>query len=250
MSQTRQLIQTLKRCLRAKGLKYSDLASALELSESSVKRLFSERTFSLQRLEDVCRYLDMTLFDLSRLAASQEDRRADQLSTEQESALAQDTTLLSYFHLLLVGWKTHRIGKRLNLDGRGQDRYLNQLARLKLIELMPRRQVRLLTDTKITWKVNGPVRTRYEAVVKREFIDYSFDGPDEVLKLESSELSDASIKVLQRRIDRLVEEFFELTEIDRSLPREKKRGYGVLLAARQWTFWNVIGELSGAESDR
>ena len=68
MSQTSDLLAALKKCLRAKGLTYRDVAQALQLSEASIKRLFSEQTFSLSRLEDVCRFLDMSIYDLARLA--------------------------------------------------------------------------------------------------------------------------------------------------------------------------------------
>lgn len=243
MSQTRQITKTLKRCLRSQGLTYRDVADALSLSESSVKRLFSQETFSLQRLEEICRFLDMSIYELSRLASAHDDGRGNQLSDEQEEALAADPLLLSYFYLILTGWKPHRIGKRLGLDEPGQQRCLTRLARLGLIDLMPRKQVRLLTDARIHWRANGPIRTRYESRVKREFIDFGFKGSDEVLRLENSELSDASIKVLLRRTGRLAEEFSELAELDRSLPHEQKRGFGLLLGARPWTFWNTIGNL-------
>lgn len=242
MSQTAALIHTLKRCLRAKGLTYRDVAAALGLSESSVKRLFSEKAFSIQRLEEVCRLMEMSLFELSRLAAYREDHRADQLTNGQEAALAADPLLLSYFYLLLVGWKPYRIARRLRLDEAAHDRYLNQLDRLGLIELFPRRRVRLLTDIRIRWTPDGPVRRRYESQVKRRFVDHAFGAAQESLSLESSELSDASISVLLRRIDRLVEEFAELTEIDRHLPQEQKRSFAILMAARPWTFWDIVGE--------
>ncbi len=243
MSQTSQMTGALKRCLRAKGLTYRDVAQALGLSESSVKRLFSEQTFTLQRFEEICRFLGMSVFDLSRLAAAQDQDRANELSAEQEEALAADPLLLSYFYLLLIGWKAHRIGKRLKLDEAGQQRCLTRLARLELIDLMPRKQVRLLTDPRIKWRASGPIRARYEGLVTREFIDFGFAGSDEILSLENSELSDASIKVLLRHIGRLADEFSELAELDRNLPHDQKRGFGLLIAARPWTFWNVIGNL-------
>ncbi len=243
MSQTGQITRTLKRCLRSQGLTYRDLADGLNLSESSVKRLFSERTFSLQRLEEICRFLDMSIYELSRLAAAHDHGRVNQLSVEQEEALAGDPVLLSYFYLLLTGWKPRRIARRLGLDEPGQQRCLTRLARLELIDLMPRKRVRLLTDSRIQWRANGPIRARYESRVKREFIDFDFNGTDEVLNLENSELSEASIKVLLRRIARLAEEFSELAELDRSLAHEQKRGFGLMLAARPWTFWNSIGNL-------
>lgn len=242
MSQTTHLIEALKRCLRAKELTYRDVAAALELSESSVKRLFCEKSFSLQRFEQVCRFLGMTIYDVSRLAATRDDRRADRLTEKQEHALAGDPVLLTFFYLLLIGWKPGRIGKRLELNESERVLRLAQLDRLALIELLPRNRVRLLTDTHINWRTRGPVRSRYEARVKQDFFDVAFDQPDEKLCVEVGELSDASRKVILRRIEGLAQECAELAEIDRRLPQEQKRSFGVVIGARAWTYWDVIGE--------
>jgi hypothetical protein len=49
MSQSQAMIQTLKKVIRQQDKTYKDVAVALQLSEASVKRLFAEKTFSLER---------------------------------------------------------------------------------------------------------------------------------------------------------------------------------------------------------
>ena len=66
MSQTSQLIDTLKRELRKQRITYRQVASALELSEASVKRLFAGRFFTLDRLERICELLNMSFSELVR----------------------------------------------------------------------------------------------------------------------------------------------------------------------------------------
>lgn len=243
MTQTSQMTRTLKRCLRARGHTYRDLAGALGLSESSVKRLFSEQTFTLQRLEDICRFMDMSVFDLSRLAAAGADEYRDELSESQETVLAADPLLLSYFYLLLIGWKPLRISRRLALDDGKHRDCLAALADTGLVELRSGHRVRLLTDTRIRWRADGPIRKKYEGQVKSEFVDHEFKGPEELLELQNGELSDASIRVLIKKLGRLVEDFAELVELDRHLPSTQKRGFGLMIGARAWTFWNTIGRL-------
>jgi len=51
MSQTAQLIQTIKKLLKARGMTYAQLAQHLHLSEASVKRQFSQKSFNVQSLE-------------------------------------------------------------------------------------------------------------------------------------------------------------------------------------------------------
>ena len=67
MKQTSDLIATLKKCLRAHGMTYREVAEGLGLSVASVKRVFAEETFTLSRLEEVCGLLDITIHDLSRM---------------------------------------------------------------------------------------------------------------------------------------------------------------------------------------
>ena len=49
MAQTTAIIDVLKKLLKEQGVTYLQVAQALGLSEASVKRLFAERQFSLQR---------------------------------------------------------------------------------------------------------------------------------------------------------------------------------------------------------
>ena len=51
MDQTAKLLDTLKAYLKSRDITYRNLAQRLKLSESSIKRVFSEKTLSLKRLE-------------------------------------------------------------------------------------------------------------------------------------------------------------------------------------------------------
>ena len=66
MAETQALVQTLKKTLKANGLTYRRVAEGLGLSEASVKRLFSEESFSLRRLDQVCGLMGLEISDLVR----------------------------------------------------------------------------------------------------------------------------------------------------------------------------------------
>ncbi len=61
MAQTTQLIDTLQRSPKVHGKTYADTARHLNLSAASVKRLFSERSLSFQRLDQVCPMMEMEM---------------------------------------------------------------------------------------------------------------------------------------------------------------------------------------------
>ena len=82
MAQSRALVETLKRSLRAQRITYADIAAHLEMSEANVKRLFATQSFTLQRLEAICEMMKMDLSDLFGLLES-ERRRIRHLTWQQ-----------------------------------------------------------------------------------------------------------------------------------------------------------------------
>lgn len=240
MSQTGDLLRALKKCLRAKDLNYRDVARQLGISEASVKRIFSEQTFSVARLEEVCRLLDMSIYDLARLTRIGSDDEVSELTLDQERGLAEESALLTYFYLLLIGRTPRAITAEFGLDEKRTERMLVRLSRLKLIELYPKNKIRLLTSRRIEWRQDGPIRRLYERQVKAEFMASNFTGRDELFHFDTGELSDASIKVLGRKIERLSKEFDELVDLELSMSAKKKRGFGLMLGFRPWTYWQIL----------
>lgn len=240
MDQTDQWIGTLKRCLKARGLTYKEVGKALNLSEASIKRLFSDRSFSLKRLEQICRLIDMNFSDLARLNDLKYRERLTVLSVAQEAELAKDPILLSYFYLLLNGWKIGRIARRFELDEKRQIRLLAKLDRLGLIELQPNNKVRLLTERRIQWRRDGSVRRLYEREVKQAFLMDGFTEGISSYSFESAELAPESARLIRRRLARLSREFDELAELDTNLKPKEKRGYGLMIAIRPWAYWNIV----------
>ena len=111
-----------------------------------------------------------------------------------------------------------------------------QLDTAKLIELQPKMKVRLRTANVISWRGDGPVRRLYEQQVKTEFLRAAFTGRNELLNFASAELSDASTKVLGRKLEALARDFAELAALDAGLPDSEKRSTGLLLGLRPWVF--------------
>ena len=91
------LVEALKRTLKAKGLTYADVAGAIALSEASVKRMFARGDFTLQRLEEICRFARIDLTELAE-SAGEDTQGIAHLSVEQEEEIVSDP------RLLLVAW--------------------------------------------------------------------------------------------------------------------------------------------------
>ena len=66
MSTTQDLVNVLKAELRAAGVTYADLADALGMSESSVKRVFAKADMPLSRIDEMLCVLKMDFAELAR----------------------------------------------------------------------------------------------------------------------------------------------------------------------------------------
>jgi DNA-binding Xre family transcriptional regulator len=236
MSESAQIVVALKRSLRARGMTYRDLAAAIGLSEASIKRIFASGTFSLERLEQICAALGLSIAELARVAAQQSTDGGEALTIEQEEVLAGDSRLLTCFHLLLNGRQPTAIAAELDLSDRELRRLLVKLDAAKLIELQPKLKVSLRTSNVIAWRSNGPVRRVYEQKVKAEFLQSDFNGRHEHVRFCSAELSEASAKILTRKAEALARDFSELAALDAASRDKEKRSIGLLLALRPWVF--------------
>ena len=113
---------------------------------------------------------------------------------------------------------------------------LAKLDRLKLIELMPNNRVRMLCPQRFAWRVDGPVRQKFQAAGMAEYLAGSFMPKTDLLRLEARELSHASMAIIKRKLERIAVEFNELAEIDSSLAISKRESVGMVLAIRPWVF--------------
>lgn len=231
MDESRALIESLKRCLKAKGVTYRDLAAALSLSEASVKRLFAEETLSLRRITSILRVLDMTMLDLAKLSSTSEPALASTLTLAQEEALAGDPALFRLFHALLFRQPTPK----------PDPRRLRELEELGLIERHPAGRVKLRTTRNVEWRKDGPLRRRYADAIRREFLAGPFDGEAAVLGYTSRSLTAGSRAVLKRKLAQVAAEMDALAEVDATLKGARLEPTSLLVAFRPFTFTGEPG---------
>lgn len=240
MAEANLLIDTLKKLLKSRGLTYAAVAQRSGLSEASVKRLFSQRTFTVARLEQFCGLLDIDFFELARLARG---RAGDvrEMTMKQEAALAADEKLLALFYLVFNGWQFADILAHYDLSLAECTRLLVKLDRIGVIELLPGNRIRLKLDQATRTRTDGPIRRIYGRRAVGEFLEPQFDRVGGYFGFEFGELSRASFEVLKRKLERLAAEFRELAELD-SQPRAATREtIGMALGIRPWVMPLLTG---------
>ena len=237
---TAALIEALKKLLKSRGVTYRALASGLGLSEPSVKRLFSERTFTVQRLEQVCQLLEIDFFDLAKLARGAAST-TDEMTIEQEQILAKDSKLLGVFYLVFNDWQPADIFQRYVLTKAELVKLLLRLEKLGLIEVMPGDKVKLRVPKSLRLRRDGPIRRAHGRHVVASFLQADFASAGGLFRFEIRELSKASFITMQRRLERVAAEFNELAELDSYLPSEQREGIGMAVGTRPWVVSWAMG---------
>jgi DNA-binding Xre family transcriptional regulator len=237
MPQTQQLIDALKRSLKAHGLTYADVAIYLQLSEANVKRLFSKRSFTLERLDQVCQMMGIEISDLVQEMNERAGAKAiTGLSLEQEAEIAGDIELLLVTVCVLNRWTMQDIVERFHLTDAQCIQHLAKLDRLRLIELLPKNRVKLLVARNFKWQENGPIQRFFQDKIEADFFASRFDQPEERLIVVNGMLAESSIVVFHRKMEHLAKEFDELNDDDTKLPLDDRVGTTAVIAMRPWAY--------------
>lgn len=98
-------VEALKKALKARNLTYAELARALKMTESGVKKMLNGKDISFQRIIRICKVLDILpgqIFSMSEKSSLP----ILQLSDKQQDALIQNRKLLATYWLLTIEKKS------------------------------------------------------------------------------------------------------------------------------------------------
>ena len=226
------LVDTLKRLLKARGITYGQLAERIDMSEASVKRMFSQKNFTLQRLDEILSASGIEFEELS--AAQAAPSLIAQLTMAQEKEIIGDPRLL-----VVAVSAMNQIGfddmvRYYDLSEVEATKYLLRLDKIGFLELLPNNRVKLLIARTFGWIPNGPIQSYFRHEAAADYLDSRFDGPDEVLRLVNVMLSKQSAAALLERLKQVAAEFSQQHQHETRLPLEQRHAISFMVAARPW----------------
>ena len=234
MSQIKQVTDTLKLLLKQHSITYRHIADVLDMSEANIKRVFANHSFSLERLEQICNIINLTLSDLFALSAKQQQEKITELTLEQEQELIDNPKLLLMAVLVRDYWKFKEIIEHYDIEVHEAIRLMAKLDKIKLIQLLPNNNYKLLIAQDFRWISNGPLERFMEKEVLNRFMASKFDSDDCFRFYLRGRYSQTSIDIIQRKLNQLTKEAAELNIEDSSLPLNKRKHMGMLFAMRPW----------------
>lgn len=206
------LVDRVKQHLKNKGITYAQLALKLEVSESTLKRWFSSKNFSLSQLDQICKHTGLTFEDLARNNIGNNAQKY--FTAEQESLFAKEEKLLVIFYLVASGKNIDDIKDNYEFSGSEIESAFLKMEKLALIELYPGNKVFPKMGLSTMWIPKGRLSQKYFRLIREEFMNSYFNTKNEDQHFLSGRLTNESIKIIQKKIDKLSLEIQELYQLD------------------------------------
>jgi len=225
------LIDTIKQLLRARGMRYRDIAAAIGVTERTVKRWFVGKGLTLQVVEDLCNVLGMTIIELCEVAKDDLDSRPQRLSREQERSLFADLQLALVFLLISRGWSPQEVQRECRMPEALLVGHLVRLEKLKLVELLPGNKVRVLFGRNIRWGANGEAGRAFGRGLRNLFTTMDYSRPEAVWSAQVVNLSPRSLDQVNAKFHALSLEIQQAADADRRSPESDRTWHAVFMAA-------------------
>jgi DNA-binding Xre family transcriptional regulator len=233
MSQIALVSKTLKKLLKQKQLTYRDIAAKLNMSEANIKRIFASNSFTLERLEEICDLLAISLADLFSIA-QQQSEKISQLTNNQEEELLANPRLLLVAVCVRDGWKFSEIIDYYDIDEFECVRLLAKLDKIRIIDLLPNNHYRSLIAQDFRWIPGGVLEKFMQQEVMVKFMAPKHNEPWTFRFYLRGRYSQSSVDIIQRKLNQVTQEAAQLNVEDQSLPLHKRQHMGMLLAMRPW----------------
>jgi DNA-binding Xre family transcriptional regulator len=235
MSTTADLVLALKKELKAAQMTYADLARAMGMAESSVKRMLAKGDMALSRIDAICRVLKLDFAELARSVADAQPL-LQELTQDQERAVVADKKLLLCAICVLSQWTLEQVVASYRITQAEAVKAFAQLDRIGIIELKPLDRYRLKLAKTFRWRPHGPVMNYFREHALLDYFGGGFGGQGEGLLLVHGSVSRAIAPSFVERLQKTAQDFAQQHQADQKLAAKDREGYTLVLAMRSWEF--------------
>lgn len=210
-----QLFATLRQALKSHGYTYSKLGEALGVSELTVKRLFRDKDCKMSRLIEICSVIGLSFSDL----VSMQERihsSAQYLPVKVEEEIAKQPDLFACLILLISHISPQKIAQEYGLSDSQLYRYLRELEKLDVLEVLENNQIRFSVSLPIRLRFNGPLGEQIKQANKN-FISHCITNnsdPEYTFFAGSRLMRPSSIAQLQEQFAQLQKDYDYLATQD------------------------------------
>jgi DNA-binding CsgD family transcriptional regulator len=221
----------LKDELRRQGIRNRDVASRLEVSETTVKRYLRGQGLDVSVLEKLTEMANLELLSLLALV-QQRGSAKPRLSAVQQEALAKSQLCRTIFFFLHRGLTLAQICKELEITPQRLDAQLLRLENWRLIRKLPNNQIETLAVAYFDPKDRGPLMSLARDLASRFLLDIDLRSESCDWFYVAEWLSQTSIDRVREMLKRFSSEIYKLGAGDMTLSPREAKYYQVFIATQ------------------
>jgi transcriptional regulator with XRE-family HTH domain len=226
------IFESLKLYLKARNFTYKQLAEGLGTSEQTIKRMFISTDCSLERMLEICNFLQI---DLSSLIKGAPTRSVliEALTWKQEEEFASNHKLLLIAICVMNMWRFDEMAANLTLSKAEITALLMRLKKMNFIEVHPNHHYRLLVARHFSWIPDGPIMRLIKGL-SGDYFDHSFVEQGELLRIINVRASVKVRDLMRSRLDQVAQEIADLVSSESHLPLVDRPPLSICIASRVW----------------
>lgn len=230
-----------KDLLKKKGITYQEVAQQLNCSLPTVNRILGSEEITLTRVLELCELLDLPFSDLAAMT-KEETHTEERFTEKQESFLAKNGHIFSYFIKLLNNETPKQIAEDYGLSQRSTDKYLIALENEGLIKVTGKNKIRPAFES-MPELGKGPLGKKYfEKIINtcsRFFTDHVRNGLQNSegsspakLTVNASKMTKASYLKFSEEQERLFSHYKQISDLEEKIKKPSELMTAVMITGR------------------
>lgn len=234
MTVSQNILSIVKERLNASEMTIAQFSKKIETSEATVKRIFSGGTCTLEKLDKICKVLNLDLADIGDIDRQRNLDRNAFFTKEQEELFAKYEFIFCFFYAILEVQNVKDIRRKFTFTQDEIEVSLEKLSNLNLILQDKNDRIKVLIPKTVKWIPGGLLEEKYKKVINQEFFDHDFEEKNSGLSMVSVPFSTASLEKVKQSSRSMIKDF--LLHIDDKNISTKSERLWLVVAHRPWNF--------------
>ena len=231
------IMTQLKRILRKQGATYATLAKSLDVPESTIKKWFTSKDGSFERISRISEALGVSIAHVMK-ALEEESVKTFSFTTAQQQYFLKEPLAFKIFWLLVYLRQTpQQIQLQFELNEKEIQKILLRLDKLNLIIVGARDVVKLPRMRPIRWQFSGPFMEKIQEKWTKDLLrEANSEGDSSRSVLQFYQLSEEALEDFHKDVRALEERYARRTIMELNGPKKGLRLVRYLSAVAEGSF--------------
>ena len=201
---THLILITLKKILKSKKIKYSELSHILNMSESGLKKMMSAEDISMARLIRICEACEVSLEELIQMCKTEEIQHVEFTPAQNDLLLKNSLALKIFWKLTIENLTADEIKKTEKITSRDFQKILFSLEKVDLLKTNSRGHVVSIHKGLHRWNESSPFVKKINKNWSTWTLEKTFLHPDQSFQRLSY------VQLTKKQRDQFIEKFSDL----------------------------------------